>query len=275
MRFRTILSHVRVTQNLQFLLSHYKYQPLPTSTSIRLLKIIPSEDRRIIQCSMKAFELEDVPPFRALSYTWGSPLMRLIPTPATSKTRRSQAPLPEYSADRLNETGPSSIYGEPSNSERHRRHSIICDGRIIKVNSNLKDALRMLASPVVSQHAASYPVYYWIDALCMDQQNVDERNAQVAKMAEIFQKAEGVVVWLGKEDEYTMDALTTIEGVSAIPEEDWPSVPYTSFYEQKEGRLNGGPSLSYQNWLGFIALINRPWFKRAWVCLSKPFICSG
>jgi hypothetical protein len=123
----------------------------------------------------------------------------------------------------------------------------------------------MLAKLRISQRLTSHPTYYWIDALCVDQENIFERNSQVAKMAEIYKRAYSVVVWLGKEDEYTTDALTTIERISAVPEEVWPLVPYTSFYEPSQAVGYSHPNLSYYNWLGFMALINRPWFKRAWV----------
>ena len=63
-----------------------------------------------------------------------------------------------------------------------------------------------------------------------------------------------------------MDALTTINTVAAIPEEEWSLTTYTSFYEPLSAS-NHRPSLSFYNWLGFIALINRPWFRRAWVCI--------
>ncbi|KAF3033081.1 hypothetical protein E8E12_002746 [Didymella heteroderae] len=109
------------------------------------------------------------------------------------------------------------------------------------------------------------PTYYWVDALCVDQQNVLERNAQVARMADIFHRASGVVVWLGREDEFTADALKVIHKVSTIPESDWSSVPYTSFYDSTEVGRSSKADVTYHNWLGFIALINRPWFRRAWV----------
>jgi len=266
MRLRTILSHARVSQNFHFLLRNYQYAPLPSRTSIRLLELIPSEDRRVVQCHLKTFELDDAPQFCALSYTWGNPLMRLKPG-AASRTNRTPDRTSDPLAYKPDDIDHFPIYGESGSSRRSRRHTIICDGRIIKVTSNLKDALRMLASSITSRSLV--PAYYWIDAICMDQQNILERNAQVAKMAEIFRKAQSVVVWLGKEDEYTMDALTTIEKVSAVPEEAWSSVAYTSFYDPTQASAYPPPNLSYQNWLGFIALINRPWFKRAWVGLSN------
>jgi len=84
-------------------------------------------------------------------------------------------------------------------------------------------------------------------------------------MADIYKAAQSVLVWLGKADDFTQDALTTIETVSAIPEEKWPLVTYTSFYDPSSVEQPYRPDLSFHNWLGFIALMNRPWFKRAWV----------
>jgi hypothetical protein len=39
---------------------------------------------------------------------------------------------------------------------------------------------------------------FWIDALCINQQNTSERNHQVAQMGSIFSIAKGVILWLGK-----------------------------------------------------------------------------
>ncbi|PVI08298.1 hypothetical protein DM02DRAFT_510487 [Periconia macrospinosa] len=248
MRLRTVFNHTAVAPNLQLLLGRYKYAPLPSPTCIRLLQLEPSSDKRIVRCSLKAFELQDAPPFQALSYTWGNPLMRLKSVNATEPPSTNQRPS-----------------SDPHSFKAERRHSIICDDKVIKITNNLKDALRMLPRVFPSQSATSSPSYYWIDSLCMDQQNLAERNAQVAKMAEIFERASSVIVWLGKEDDYTVDALTTIDKISALSRQFWPMVPYTSFYDPSQAVGYDHPNLSYYNWLGFIALINRPWFKRAWV----------
>jgi hypothetical protein len=38
----------------------------------------------------------------------------------------------------------------------------------------------------------------WIDAICIDQASPDEKNVQVAMMADIYGNAKKVVVWLGE-----------------------------------------------------------------------------
>ncbi|KAJ9605671.1 hypothetical protein H2200_009520 [Cladophialophora chaetospira] len=102
---------------------------------------------------------------------------------------------------------------------------------------------------------------------CIDQTSLAERNDQVSLMADIFRAAQGVTVWLGEEDEYTLDACTVIERIAAIPREEWTKVPYTGFFDGEGAcyREVGVEPLSYQNWLGFIAFMNRPYFSRAWV----------
>jgi hypothetical protein len=39
----------------------------------------------------------------------------------------------------------------------------------------------------------------WIDAICVDQQNLAERSQQVGRMADIYTWAERVIVWIGPE----------------------------------------------------------------------------
>jgi hypothetical protein len=53
----------------------------------------------------------------------------------------------------------------------------------------------------------NFEEYLWIDALCIDQTKVGERNHQVALMGEIYSPAEGVIVWLGHVDRYIEDAM--------------------------------------------------------------------
>jgi hypothetical protein len=86
-------------------------------------------------------------------------------------------------------------------------------------------------------------------------------------MADIFRRAEKTIVWLGAEDEFTSDALKVIRSIGQLQGTvDRSTVRYTSFYGDKDCYESLGISpLTYHNWLGFLAFINRPWFERAWV----------
>jgi hypothetical protein len=55
---------------------------------------------------------------------------------------------------------------------------------------------------------------YWIDAICINQDSVLERNHQVQMMRQIYSNAESVSVWLGEADreltsDIAMDFLAT------------------------------------------------------------------
>ena len=53
----------------------------------------------------------------------------------------------------------------------------------------------------------------WIDAICIDQSSIPERNQQVTHMGEIYTKARRVAVWLGEESPETTVAFQYIEKV--------------------------------------------------------------
>jgi Heterokaryon incompatibility protein (HET) len=54
----------------------------------------------------------------------------------------------------------------------------------------------MRALPQVRDHGLND--YYWIDAICIDQLDKKERNAQINIMNKIYQRVEAVDVWLGR-----------------------------------------------------------------------------
>ncbi|KAF2456312.1 heterokaryon incompatibility protein-domain-containing protein, partial [Lineolata rhizophorae] len=68
---------------------------------------------------------------------------------------------------------------------------IICDGQQLKVMANLRDGLERL-------RAAGRFGPVWIDAVCINQDDLPERGAQVEMMDRIFGSAKAVIVWLGK-----------------------------------------------------------------------------
>ena len=59
-----------------------------------------------------------------------------------------------------------------------------------KVTTNLETALRYL-------RCESQPVTLWVDAVCINQANNEEKSQQVRLMAEIFEKCQEVFIWLG------------------------------------------------------------------------------
>jgi hypothetical protein len=71
---------------------------------------------------------------------------------------------------------------------------ILIEGKILLVTKNCETALRCLRQ-------AGKTTTIWIDAICIDQSNLSERSRQVTLMGEIYRNVEGVVAFLGHDDE--------------------------------------------------------------------------
>lgn len=70
------------------------------------------------------------------------------------------------------------------------RSSISVDGQVVPVTLNLKAALRRLRQPANHRDL-------WIDALCINQADEQEKSHQVRLMGLIFSKASQAIMWLG------------------------------------------------------------------------------
>jgi len=75
-----------------------------------------------------------------------------------------------------------------------RDHQIIVNGTIFEVPKNLEALLQRLRT----LPDAKAGMKFWIDALCIDQKSLTERNHQVTLMKSIYVKAFAVIVWLGE-----------------------------------------------------------------------------
>ena len=92
---------------------------------------------------------------------------------------------------------------------------IVLDGKTILVPSSAPNALRTVCHPVHGRR--NLPV--WIDAICINQNDNEEKSHQVAVMGDVYRKASEVLIWLGDEDESTLSAFHTIsELVAKIPD---------------------------------------------------------
>jgi hypothetical protein len=67
---------------------------------------------------------------------------------------------------------------------------ITCNGKSLGITKNLYIALQAIRQP-------DRETTLWADAICIDQDNVEERNEQIKLMATIYSSAKQVLVWLG------------------------------------------------------------------------------
>ena len=83
-------------------------------------------------------------------------------------------------------TACSYVWGDPKPSQ-----VILVNERPFHVRKNLHDFL-------IQMRKDSFSEPLWVDALCIDQSNIIERNEQVQQMGSIFRGARAVVSWLGQ-----------------------------------------------------------------------------
>lgn len=76
----------------------------------------------------------------------------------------------------------------------HAKKDILIDGRTFKCRKNLWDFL-----DIARGKASLITGAFWIDAICIDQLNVFERNHQVSQMGNIYSSAASVLIWLGRD----------------------------------------------------------------------------
>ncbi|CAN9175100.1 unnamed protein product [Alternaria alternata] len=95
--------------------------------------------------------------------------------------------------------------------DRNNDQMIVLEGRLRRVTANLFRALQYL------RHA-DRPRTLWVDAICIDQEDTDERGQQVSLMGPIFRKAETVVIWLGEAWPGVDDAFKSFTIVGQNPE---------------------------------------------------------
>jgi hypothetical protein len=70
--------------------------------------------------------------------------------------------------------------------------TVRCNGESLLVTTNLKSALLYLRHKTEER-------LLWIDALCINQEDIQERSQQVSIMRDIYRNASRTIVWLGEE----------------------------------------------------------------------------
>ncbi|KAK4495906.1 hypothetical protein PRZ48_013174 [Zasmidium cellare] len=133
----------------------------------------------------------------------------------------------------------SYTWGEPGSEE-----VIEIDGRTFLVRQNCRYALWQMRKHVSRGHR---PSYYWIDSVCINQNDEDEKASQVRLMGQIFSQARYVAACIGDMDNAFRDLLSLPPYGSKIR-----PLGAATFLKQEEKHIRQ-------------RLRSRPYFKRLWV----------
>jgi Heterokaryon incompatibility protein (HET) len=136
-------------------------------------------------------------------------------------------------------------------------------------NTSSLQISRSLASALRHLRYLRRPRTLWVDAVCIDQSCIPERNAQVLRMRQIYRLANRVVIWLGPSADSSPSALSTLEYLGRQVEItiDGMHIRAPQARERFWFSSRRQPSLSYspEAWRALLCLFQRPWFQRLWV----------
>jgi hypothetical protein len=209
----------------------YQYQSLPVITDsediyIRLLRLPPGPRSGAITCSIFSTRLSEAPEFEAVSYCWG----------------------PSLDGDTIYVTNKNDSKDSPSHAA-------------LKVPGSIVPFLYRTRGHRIPRERT-----FWIDSICINQQDPEEKNIQVPKMRNIYLKAESTVSWLGPERARSTEAFAYARELNKLHRKEMAKLGVWTLPEEEMKESNntkvtlGDPDLE-----ALFHVLERPYFERAWI----------
>lgn len=130
--------------------------------------------------------------------------------------------------------------------DKTERLPLIIDGSELQITRNLGRALRHL-------RFEDKPRILWVDAICINQEDDEERSSQVQQMRYTYDKAEQVIMWLGRE---TSDSHLAMELIQELKMEKISKVSVLDSLQDIRKR---------EKWMAFMKLCARKYWSRLWI----------
>ncbi|KAH7079336.1 heterokaryon incompatibility protein-domain-containing protein [Paraphoma chrysanthemicola] len=142
-------------------------------------------------------------------------------------------------------------------------YPILLDGMDFKVRQNLHKAL-------LHFRLTEREVIIWIDAVCINQEDEQERESQVAMMRDIYKEAEGVWGWLGPGDAPESRGAFTL--LRDLAHREYTNVTvdsqrYDILRSETIDWVRSRPitDVYLKHWIEIAKIFESPWFSRMWV----------
>ncbi|RYP75990.1 hypothetical protein DL771_002062 [Monosporascus sp. 5C6A] len=163
----------------------------------------------------------------------------------------------------------SYTWGNPFQSSRRRRTTSLYEAlaglrRTLRDHDDLEIAREDLSSP----RRGPRPLVrnrIWIDAVCIDQSDDNERHTQVKIMHTIYKEADAVLIWLGPQDEVAKKAVRAMLNLSMAPGLTAQTIHLSEQDRSLVFRKAGLLSIPDSWWHCMVSLLQRRWFQRAWI----------
>lgn len=143
----------------------------------------------------------------------------------------------------------SYAWGEPD-----QKKEIVVNGKRTIVQANLEAALRVLQNKRPMKSGCRV----WVDALCINQEDIKERDFEVKRMRLIYKLALDVVIWLGPEADDSSRAMDLIHTLSNSCKSGTDKSLGIALRRNSE-------LLGRGIWLALSFLLDRPYWHRMWI----------
>ena len=252
----------------------FMYQTLDHECDeIRLITILPLQpstpENAQVECHVRKYRIDEdeyTPAYRSYLQSKNAPGAWIDPrTPSDSPSECDEADgwvklrnpdddmtknLPEVRYQWGDFMALSYTWGNPADCRE-----ILVNGHILKVTQNVEAGLRVLRSKPYVQKGWKL----WIDAISINQRDLEERASQVKKMGKIYSKAWTPLIWLGEQRKGTNDALSLVASLAS----DYSSSDGVSQLTQA---LRKNPDFfSKGSWRALYEIIIRPYWRRMWI----------
>ena len=138
----------------------------------------------------------------------------------------------------------------------HGMTTFMCNGQQVPISKHLYALLENITPIGVPSSIA-----IWIDAICINQSHIEEKDFHIPRMHEIYGKAHTVIVWLGESGDGSNLAMNA-QTVANLSDQLAHFPDYNSPEDMARYNL---PVSTDPIWKAFGRLCERDWFYRTWV----------
>lgn len=97
--------------------------------------------------------------------------------------------------------------------------------------------------------------WWWVDSICIDGANIEERAQQVQLMQHIYRQADQVIIWLGEESSESNPAIDFIKFLDKITRQK---------HSVEEIRTMLQKDRYHPHWIALKNFLSRKWWSRIW-----------
>ncbi|KAH8904687.1 hypothetical protein BR93DRAFT_882710 [Coniochaeta sp. PMI_546] len=143
--------------------------------------------------------------------------------------------------------------------DERQRDEITVNGRPVSVTANLAVALRRFAWGGDGKWGGARGFRLWVDALCINQKDLSERERQIGRMRGIYGESWAVVAWLGEESFQSDMAIGLVKDLAEMSRAGASGKMVAETIAREPDCLGSGC------WSALNSLMERAYWFRLWI----------